>query len=213
MMKVLLDGEPLPDAATLREGLRSAIQHADARGRIIVEALGDGTPLTEEQLTTPDQSGAPPGELRLRSADPRPLVARTLREGSELLARVRAEQERSAAALQEGRLEDALETLRNVLSAWQTVRQMLEGSMGVLRIDLGAVEVTIVRRGARERSSAAQRAEALAELLRKARAHVQSEDWSALADLVGFDLDVESRAWEGMFGELATLIERGGGPR
>lgn len=211
-MKVQLDGEPLPDAPTLREGLRAAIDHADARGRIIVEALGDGTPLTEAQLTDPDQGGSMVHELRLRSADPRPLVAGTLRSGAELLRQVRGGQERSASALQEGRLEEALEGLREVLSGWETARRTLEGSLALLKIDLGAVEVTITRRGTRERSSAARRVEALAELLRSARTHVQAEDWSALADLVGFDLDVESRAWEGMFGELASLLEREGGP-
>lgn len=211
-MKVQLDGEPLPDAPTLREGLRAAIDHADARGRIIVEALGDGTPLTEAQLADPDRGGSTVRELHLRSADPRPLVAGTLRDGAELLRQVRGGQERSAAALQEGRLEQALEGLREVLSGWETARRMLEGSLALLKIDLQAVEVTITRRGTRERSNAAERVEALADLLRSARTHVQAEDWSALADLVGFDLDVESRAWEGMFGELANLLEREGDP-
>ncbi|MBM4109444.1 MAG: hypothetical protein FJ255_11660 [Phycisphaerae bacterium] len=213
MMKVLLDGQPLPDAPNLREGLRSAIDHADALGRIVVEALGDGKPLSEAQLADPDLALGVTAELRLTSADPRPLVARTLREGVEVLQRVRAEQERAAAALQSGRMEEALGLLGGVLGAWQNVRDVLEGAMGVLRIDLAEVEVTIARRGKREPSTAAARAEALAGLLRRARECVQGEDWSALADLVGFDLDVESKAWEGMLGELAGLIEREAGPR
>lgn len=210
MMKVVLDGQSLPDAPSLRDGLRSGIDHADAAGRIIVEALGDGQPLTESQLSNPDQ-GAMPGELRMRSADPRPLVVRTLRDGAELLRGLRAGQESAAQALQQGRVDEALASLRDVLDGWQTVRRVFEDSLGVLKIDLRTVEITITRAGAREHSSAADRVEALADLLRRARDHVASEDWSGLADVVGFDMDVESRAWEGMFMELATFIERAAG--
>lgn len=208
MMKVVLDGQPLPDAPNLREALRAAIDYADAHGRIIVEALGDGEPLSEAMMADPDLAEGTTKELRLSSADPRPFVARALREGVEVLRRVRAEQEKAASALQSGRMDEALGVMSGVLGAWQNVREVLEGAMGVLRVDLSGLEVTISRRGQRERSSAAARAAALAELLRRARECVQCEDWSALADLVGFDLDLESKAWEGMLGELAALVER-----
>jgi hypothetical protein len=202
-VRVLLDDTPIP---VPRDSLAAAIEAgqgvAGRRGRIIIEVHVDGEPMGDEMLARPPD--APVGaEVRLVSAEPGALVYTTLMEAADMLAGIRQSQRRCADLVVRGELDQALEGLADIVTSWDIVRLAVE--RGRELIGPGPEESRPGGVGERDSEEAGVRgaAEALAAGLGELKRSLEVRDWSALADVLGSDLDEQADQWRTLVTAIA----------
>jgi hypothetical protein len=176
-VQVLLDGQTLAIAKpTLAAALRAAVDAAHGRGRIIVEIKRDGLPVPPEDLESPT---ADLGNARLdfTSEDPRDLVRRSLEDAAAIMA---------------------LTVLSQCFAAWQGVHDVLSRGTTVLATAPGG---TKLGEGQVEPATAELR-----QHLRSLKDALENEDWSAVADLLAYDLDAAAERWHTLLSALARSL-------
>src|SRR5689334_9539572 len=110
-MRIVVDNEPLTAApSSISAALAVARMNAEQRGRVVVEVLLDGEPLTDAQLSDPPTAPRG-GELRFTTAEPAELVGSTLVGVAETLADVKGEQQAAAELLTLGKMSEAMDRL------------------------------------------------------------------------------------------------------
>jgi hypothetical protein len=206
-MRVVLDGTPLTDhastaAATFAEALGAGATAAQAGGRIIIEVKADGQPVPPEHLSDPASVTATYAELVLRSADPRALVRESLSDASDALGQLAPLHAAVADALATGDTRRAMDQLREVLSTWQAVQDLLEHARALLSLDL-----THIRVPDRPDLTFDAKAAQFVATSRTIRDAVQSQDWSALSDAVAYDLDAAAGDWAALIRALAKDVD------
>lgn len=203
---MVLDGVPLnitqPD---LGEALRAAAALAERNGRIIVDVIADGQALDEKALARAERSKAEVQELRLASADPRELVRTSLLDAEDALEQARTDQCIAAEMIHGGQVDEARESLASMLKTWQAVRDVLARGSAVLRVDLDRVDLAKASAGAVGGRVSDQTHQLFAQLddLKSALAR---EDWSAVADTLGADMDDLVESWQAMLRTLADYV-------
>jgi hypothetical protein len=196
MMRVYLDDRLLEGAgSTLGAALATA--RAGASGRLIVDVLADGRPVPPEHLEAPPPTSPYAGELRLATADPRGLASRALRDASGELTRSAPAYARAGELVQAGKMQQALETLKDSLPAWEIVQQT---ASACLSID-GLL-------GEERRRRVETSLEALAKHLRQIKESLNAGDWSTLADALLYDSGALIGNWTALLDTLATDLER-----
>ncbi|MCA9297979.1 MAG: hypothetical protein KDA28_02870 [Phycisphaerales bacterium] len=199
-MKVILDDTLIADAAScLSEALQVGVEHAEAKGRVIVEASADGHAIPGDLLEAPDARTFDADEITLTSAEPRSLVHVTLMDAVDALEDGKALQREVSSRFEVGETEQGIRHLQDLLEIWQTVQDVLDKSSRLLEIDLDAMASVDV----------AARVEALHQALEAVRTGVEQQDWSQVADVVGYDLTDEAGAWQGLLRALADAVRHG----
>lgn len=202
-MKATLDGTSIQvDPPTLAAAIAAGAKAAESQGRIIVEVKADGVALASEALSNPSVE---PGECRdvaMISADPRALVRVSLLDGVEALVSLKPLHGAVADALSAGNLQLGLDQLREVLNTWQALQNLLEHSRALLGVDLATVALPEGEAGFDARA-----AEFVA-YTRAIRDAVSNQDWSALSDTVGYDLDAAADAWSILLQSLANHVQQ-----
>jgi hypothetical protein len=202
-MQVLLDGNPLSVSnPSLAGALATAAADAQSRGRIIVEVKADGVLLSDDKLGNPSTEPSTIKELRLLSAEPRALVRHTILEAVSALESARTEQAAAAELIQSGDPEQALGKLQAAMITWQTVRDVVEQSAAVLRIDLDSLVLPGVDEGISFKTATKD----LLGHLKQMRTALDQQDWSALSDVVGYDLDAQADVWKGLLVALSQHV-------
>jgi hypothetical protein len=217
-MQVLLDGNPLSVSnPSLAGALATAAADAQRRGRIIVEVKADGVLLSGDKLGKPSNDPSTIKELRLLSAEPRALVRHTILEAVTepralvrhtileavtALESARTEQAAAAELIQSGDPEQALGKLQAAMITWQTVRDVVEQSAAVLRIDLDSLALPGVDEGISFKTATKD----LLGHLKQMRTALDQQDWSALSDVVGYDLDAQVGVWKGLLVALSQHV-------
>ncbi len=200
-MKVFLDERPLEGGGgSLTAALRAGARAAVSSGRIIVEARLDGRTLLPEELSgeSDGSAAAAEGELRLTSTDTGALVRVTLFEAADSLGRLVIEQGATADLVRSGRLGEAHERLTGISGVWQAVRDALAGAIEAL-----GGESALRRMGSPP--DTAGLVLALNELSRGVRA----QDWSAVGDVLGYDLCEQAAGWQSSLRALAEGVPVG----
>jgi hypothetical protein len=202
-MQVLLDGNPIQVARpSLADALVAAQADAANRGRIIVEVKADGVLLSGDKLGNPSSEPSTYRELRLLSAEPRALVRHTILDAVSALENARGEQAKAAELIQSGDTEAALQSLQAAVLTWQTVRDVVEQSAGILKLELASLELPGVEEGLSFESATSD----LLGHLKQMRAALDQQDWSALSDIVGYDLDAQVGVWKGLLIALSQHV-------
>lgn len=203
-MEVLLDGKPLDvPRPTLAAALKVAVETAQRDGRIIVEVKGDGARLSDEVLAAPSDEVGGTRRLTFTSEDPRMLVARSMQDAEDLLGSTREKQQSIAERVQAGDLGPALADLADCFKAWQVLHDVVSQGCAVLGWDLE--KVTLV-----DGTSLSAAVSDLRGHLRSLRDGLEAEDWSAVSDIVGYDLDAQATRWQAALRALAD--QAAGGP-
>ncbi|MCE7973679.1 MAG: hypothetical protein DYG92_05030 [Leptolyngbya sp. PLA1] len=203
-MEVLLDGKRLDvPRPTLAAALKVAVEEAQRAGRIIVEVRGDGARLTDDMLAAPSDDVLGTRTLAFTSEDPRLLVARSMQDAEDLLGGTREKQQSIAERVQAGDLGPALSDLSECFKAWQVLHDVVSQGCAVLGWDIEKVAI----------AEGASLGAAVADLrghLRNLRDALEAEDWSAVSDIVGYDLETQATRWQAT---LRVLADRAaGGP-
>ncbi len=178
---------------------RAALEH----GRVIIEVKGDGAPVAADLLDNPDAAPTPFSELRLVSTPPGPMAREILLEARDTLDSARADQAHAAELIQSGSLAEALDPLQSALEAWSLVREVVDKIQALTGADPAAVSVRA--RGAT--TTGAECVAALTRTLADLRAALRASDWSALSDLLAYDLDEQADRWKAMLASMADAAE------
>jgi hypothetical protein len=196
-MRIYLDNQPLDsDALTVAGGIATAREAAHAEGRVIIEAKLDGRTLLGTELASTDQAGE---ELRLVSANPRALVAASLREVADGMAEVRAAQAEAAGLLQSGEYEPAFARMGEAIGGWENVRRVIDEGPRLLGVDATPLPLGRSR-------TVGGAIEALSASLTNLQSAVRVQDWSTLADVLEADLDDSATEWGNLLVSLADHL-------
>lgn len=206
-MQVLLDGQPIRvDDPTLAGAMNAARSAAESRGRVVVEIKADGQPLPSSALENPAGAG-PYASVQFISADPLSLVSGSLSDGAEALQAVKAVHQAAAASVQAGDTTSGLAQLQEALRTWGAVRDLVEQTARLLGLDLA----TLVIPGAHGEITFDHAVTLMVTRLKEVQGAVQREDWAALSDIVGYDLDALADVWIGLLNGLSAHVRRLGG--
>jgi hypothetical protein len=216
-MHVYLDNQPLDVAAfagvapgggvSIARALDAARTAAEARGRMIIEVQVDGAALDDAAIEQPADTPSPYREMRLTTADPVLLVRVTMGDAAEALDDARTAQAKAAELLQTGETSDAMQHVSRAVTVWQAVIEVITKSAQLLSLPLEALEL---KDNARPGASPVRVADLVATLmgeLDRLRAAVASDDTSALADLLAYDLADRALAFQGLLRSLADQLE------
>lgn len=174
-MRVYLDGQLIdPQGSTLEHAIDTARDRAG--GRLLVEILADGSPIPAQDLDNPPANSPYANELRFTSDDARTLHAEALDAVVATLADVRRTQTVAAEALQEGRVDVAIAKVAEVLELWKGVKDAISMILRVSAAD------------ARSGGALPDAIEGLARGLHDLRRALAAQDWAALADCLGWDM-------------------------
>lgn len=200
-MRVILDESPLEGApGLLGEALSLGAKEAEVRGRIIIGVSADGARVPDEMLSSPGEVGAEIRVLALSTADPHELIRETMVEAAEALEGARADQREVRDLIGKGLTAEAFESLKRALTTWQSVRDAFDRAAQVL-----AVRAPEDARAGAVLRQAGDDVQALSRALEEVRRAAGAQDWSALADVVGVELEALAVRWR------ARLVALGGG--
>lgn len=202
-VEVLLDGRTLKIARpTLAEALRAGVAAAQASQRIVVEVKGDGERIPDDLLADPSDELTSIRVIQLISADPRELVAGSLRDAAGALEQLRETQQAAADAIQSGDMTSAYDQLGSVFSSWQAVREVVERAGAVLNVDVMNIPLS-------DEVPPHTLAGATADLrvhLRAIKDAMGQEDVSAMGDILAYDLDAAASRWASALLALAVAL-------
>ena len=206
-MHVLLDGEEIRvEKPTIAAALDAAKREAEKRHRVVIEASMDGTPIADAWLECPPAEARPGAEVRFVSADPLSLVRVTFLEIAEELKGAIGHQEAAAAAVQTGRLDEAMPRVSAALGVWQNVREGVINGATLLGMDLGAMPAPAV--GTSPSQTVGQHIDGLAKALTELKRAIGASDWPGVADVLAYDLGDQAKRWQVVMNALADEVGR-----
>ncbi len=186
-MKATLDGEDLAiDRPTLAAAIEAGAERARSQGRIVVEVLQDGEPVTGERLGEPSDEPLEAQVLEMTSTDPASLVRVTLFDAADAMDGAQDEHAACAEMIHRGEMNEAMQALAELLSTWQAVRQAVVQGGAAVGVSLSQYTTD----GALD-----ARSDALARQLDDLKRAVGDEDLATVADLLEEDLREEAGLW------------------
>lgn len=193
-MKLIMDGQTVADdVAGVSQAIDLARDKAAELGRLIIEVKADGH-AADALLDAMPEDTAGVGELGVTTADRVSFLTETLHDAKDVLDRVRIDQKQAADMIDRGQVNDANTALGAVMEGWQAVRTVVDQTAALMAIDLHSFEVN----GA----AAADVVSGFAQDLVELRTAVTNEDWSALGDVLGYDLEERAQAWSALLGGM-----------
>jgi len=181
-MKVYLDDEPFgPEHASFGPALAAGVDEAQKRGRIVIRAVLDGRELGSKELDQPTAAGIDGSELHMETRPPRDVVLEAIADAQALLATLGDAQREAARAIQAGQVSEGVAGLGEVVSSWQAVQTVVEDSLRILQIPFTSLHLA--------EGPAQDWASSLSANLTELKRSLEIQDWSALADVLAYDLD------------------------
>lgn len=198
MMQVYVDGEPLAGAGSTLGSALSAVR-AGLGGRLVIEAMADGSPVPPEHFDAPPEREPYAGRLDIRTEDAGALVRFSLLEAAEALERVRASHERAAELLQTGDTPGCMTELGPIFEVWGAAAQTLSIARQLDQIVLPS------------RTSDGRALEGVADELNGKLVEVKrclaEEDLAGLADVLAYDMTAAADDWVSILRALAGSVE------
>lgn len=206
-MHVLLDGEEIKvERPTIAAALEAAKREAERRKRVVIEASMDGSPIADAWLESPPTEPRPGAEVRFVSADPLSLVRVTFLEIAEELRSAISHQEAAAAAVQTGRLDEAMPRVSAALGVWQNVREGVLNGASLLGMDLGVMQAPATAGQAGQ--TVGEHIDGLAKALTELKRAIGAADWPGVADVLAYDLGDQAKRWQVVMNALADEVGR-----
>jgi hypothetical protein len=112
------------------------------------------------------------------------------------------EQQRVAELIHADKGQEAVAGLQAIFQTWQTIKDLVERGATLLDTDLSVVELS----GLPEGETFSKASTRLLTHLRRVKTALGSQDWSALADVLQYDLCDEAQAWEKLLDALADHV-------
>ncbi|MEM9372842.1 MAG: hypothetical protein AAGA55_04285 [Planctomycetota bacterium] len=200
-MKLIMDGQTVADdVAGVAQAIDLAREKSAEVGRLIIEVTADGAS-AEALLETPPADDAGVVELGVVTASKGAFLAETLHDAGDALDRVRIDQKQAADLIDRGEVAEATASLGGVMEGWQAVRTVVEQASALMGVDLHSFEV--------DGTGAAETITGFASDLVGLRDAVSNEDWSALGDVLAFDLEQRAESWKVLLDGLIAHARSG----
>lgn len=202
-MRVTLDGTLVPiDRPTLKAALDAAASIAAGKGRVLIAAEADGSPLPDAALESPSDEFSSILELKTTSAHPRDLVTQMLNSAADALEGLRVSQRDAGGKIRSASLESANQDLHAILAVWQAVTSALSHSAQILHADLSRMEVSTPFGSIVPNQAVDQ----LLSTLRRLQQCLPKQDFSALSDILIHDLDEHAQRWSAMLRAFTEAV-------
>lgn len=207
-MRIYLDDSLIENARpTLAGGISAAAAIAEGQGRIIIQVLADGSPLSDDKLADLPDTADGIDELRLTSADTRSIVRVALTDAADLLEGNIQIHKQTARLFQQGDIQGAFADLDRVVEGWRMGRETLEKCGSALGLNGDALAKTAmdVHRDFAEASNAVG---SLSIKLAELKSGIEHQDWSAVGDLLEYDLPEQAHLWAAMLRAVSDHVAK-----
>lgn len=205
MMQILLDENPFSDVTGPSIGhiVEAANAQANTRGRILVEVIFDGEPMSPDSFALPVENAAANAmsetpTLQLITADPFDVVMETAQQASTALDRVISLQVESAEQIQAGNVAEALTPLLEALQIWEQIQRTVDIGAEMAHLDLAAIR--------NEDEAFDEAIVTLTRELSEMKRALKDQDFVALSDSLAYEMGPIVEQWRGLLGKFATLI-------
>ena len=204
-MRVDLNGQPLDiSRPTLAEALRAGIAQAERQGIVIVGVVADGRPLEGPELERPSDEPSSYETVSFLAATPASLVERSLRDAAEAVAELGQLQPQVVELIHAGDTQQGLEKLQSIFTTWSAVRDVVERGGRLLHQDLMTMDLA----GIDAKAPVQACMSGLSASLVQVKTALTNQDWSLLADVVGYELDGLAKDWKVVLSALADQVAR-----
>ncbi|MFW6032405.1 MAG: hypothetical protein ACOCTI_03430 [Phycisphaeraceae bacterium] len=201
-MAILIDEQRTELAgSTLAEVLDSAQNELQPRGRVVVEVALDGRSLSGPDLETEQDAAVADRDVRLTTADPRQLVAQTLRQVDDRLEEARELQNEAAELLQQDKPSSAMDRVGEAINIWLQAQQAVLNSAMLLGIDLDQLTI--------DGEPLKSFTDELLEQLQNVKELLGSQDTVALADALAYEWPELVDRWHRLLATLVAHVEGG----
>lgn len=187
--------------STLAEVLDSAQNELQPRGRVVVEVALDGRSLSGPDLETEQDAAVADRDVRLTTADPRQLVAQTLRQVDDRLEEARELQNEAAELLQQDKPSSAMDRVGEAINIWLQAQQAVLNSAMLLGIDLDQLTI--------DGEPLKSFTDELLEQLQNVKELLGSQDTVALADALAYEWPELVDRWHRLLATLVAHVEGG----
>lgn len=192
-MQVTLDQQPCDVAVdSVWEAIAEASAIAQAKGRMIIEVVVDGTPLSDDDVAALQAQQQSATSVELTSANVGALVAEVFAEADESLAQAESLQNEAAEKLQVGAQSEAMAKMSEAITIWQDAQRALTLGMEAMdgsgsAVDANALDEAVAR--------LRQQLDSICESLRQ-------RDMIAMSDALLYELPECVQQWRRMLQAL-----------
>lgn len=206
-MPVVLDNAPLElhePRPTLAAALTAARAVVESRGRVITDILLDGRPVPDDALAAGPESHplAPGSDLRFVTADPIELVAASFRDAAAAMDGVDEHQKLAAERLRAGQFDQAMPSLSEAFTTWDTARKVLNDGCSLLGLDPETLAIEIDDSPV----PIAGAVRLLLTRLTEIKRCLTAQDWCGLSDTLSYDLPADAELWRRLLRALADKL-------
>jgi len=196
-MKITIDDRELEvTAETLGEALVAVLEASD--GRMVIRAEADGNPVPMEDLVEPPETSPYASAIVFHTVDPTHLIHETLFSAVDIIREIKPKQKDVADLLLAGDIEAAKEQLMAILAGWLDVNKTVQVCTSSGHINKEAV--------AGLDPSLDEMVVKLASDLGELRGALTSSDFTAVSDLLGYEMMDQADAWTGLLTSLADSV-------
>ena len=197
-MSIYLDDEPIQlDGQDLAALLAAANDHAALSGRMVVQVLVDGQPITADDLQQAADVGVLDREIRLYTAQPAELAGEALEQARDHLGQARELQAQAAELLQQDDASDALRKVADLIDIWLQTQQAVLQTTTLMRIDLDQLTV--------QDEPVPALIEQMIDRLKEMKQAITDRDTVALADTLEYEWPQLAQRWDDL---ITVLIQR-----
>lgn len=199
-MQVFLDDKPCDIRADcIGDAIAALAAIAEDDGRMIVDVQVDGDAWGEAQLNDRASVNATADEVRLRSAEPRALVAQTLADAADALHDANTLQTDAAELIQSDDQKQGMSKLQDAISIWLGVEQAVTKGTELVGLDLDSCRV-----GERPAQAYVDRLNTQLTIVRN---QLEAGDHLGLADTLLYDLPEIVEEWRTLLKQLQQQVE------
>lgn len=202
-MRVILDNETCSiEAQNLGEALAAASHLAEDQGRLVVEVLVDGNPLTDAQLREDSVLEDSVSEIQLKTTTAAQLLFETFSDASEAILDTQKVQQSAAELIQSSQSEQGMRALGVALASWGEIHEAMV--KGLLLAGEDPETMTIGD------SSFMDASKALQKQLSELRTAIEAQDASAMCDCLLYEFPPVCESWANMLRLLAERYDSSG---
>ncbi len=207
-MRIFLDEMELTgvsECRTLEEAFAAAREALSPTGRVVTGVLLDDEPLPEADFADASELDLSDAVIAFSTENRSELVSSTFTDLSDLLAQVRSLQQEIAASLDRGDHADAFAALSETLHLWTMISRTYIGAHEMMEQPVEQFAAT--------HPVAARAIAGIAECLKSVKQSLASQDFAALSDCLGHEMDALAQDWQAAVAESAAALaaEPGGG--
>ena len=196
-MKITIDDRVLETDATTLGGALMAAQSV-CEGRMVVQAIADGESVPASDLLNPPDTSPYCAELHFQTADPSALVHETLYSAVDIIRGISPRQKEVSDLFLDGEVDKGKDQLMQLLSGWLDVNKTVQLCTSSGHVPREAVEGL--------EPSFEDSVRKLSADLNDLRNALEGGDFTAVSDLLAYEMNDQAERWSGILTTLADSL-------